>query len=125
MLLPTGLTTLLCTAQLAAAAPNATARQNWPQWRGPLANGVAPEADPPREWSESKIVKWKVPIPGEGSSTPAIWGERIFVLTAFSPEKKAEASPAPEARRDGPPPGPGGPGGRKRPGGSGGGFGGG
>jgi len=32
------------------------ARRNWPQWRGPLANGVAPEADPPLEWSETKNV---------------------------------------------------------------------
>lgn len=110
---------------LRANEVSAEARRNWPQWRGPLANGVAPEANPPQEWSETKNVKWKVPIPGEGSSTPAIWGERIFVLTALSPEKKAAASPAPEARRDGPPPEPGGAGGRKRPGGPGGGFGGG
>ena len=43
------------------------ARRNWPQWRGPLANGVAPEADPPLEWSEIKNVKWKVAIPGAAS----------------------------------------------------------
>src|SRR6266545_6865192 len=54
----------------------------WPQWRGPLMNGVGPHADPPIEWSETKNIKWKVEIPGKGSATPVVWGERIFVLTA-------------------------------------------
>ena len=70
------------------------ARRNWPQWRGPLANGVAPEADPPLEWSETKNVKWKVKVRGEGSSTPAIWGNQIFVLSAAATGKKTEAKPA-------------------------------
>ena len=127
-----GLLAILLTLRVAVAADaTAEARQNWPQWRGPLANGVAPEADPPLEWSETKNVKWKVKIPGEGSSTPAIWGDRVFVLTAVGPEKKADAkSSEAEAKPAGPPPGPsldGGPpgpgGGRRRPGGPGGGFG--
>lgn len=126
LLLPTGLFALLFTTHFAIAGPDAVARRSWPQWRGPLANGVAPEADPPREWSETKNVKWKVKIPGEGSSTPAIWGDRVFVLTAVGPEKKAEAkSPEAEAKPATPPPGAGPDGGRPRRGGPGGGFGGG
>jgi len=54
----------------------------WPQWRGPRGDGTAPKASPPVEWSESKNIRWKVPIPGGGSATPVIWGDRIFVLTA-------------------------------------------
>jgi outer membrane protein assembly factor BamB len=54
----------------------------WPQWRGPLLTGVAPGGDPPVEWSESKNVKWKAAIPGNGSATPVIWGDTIVVLTA-------------------------------------------
>jgi len=54
----------------------------WPQWRGPLGTGVAPHGTPPVEWSESTNVRWKVEIPGRGSSTPVIWGDRLFVLTA-------------------------------------------
>ena len=54
----------------------------WPQWRGPLGTGVAPHGTPPVEWSESTNVRWKVAIPGRGSSTPVIWGDRLFVLTA-------------------------------------------
>ena len=45
---------------------------NWPAWRGPLANGVAPQGDPPTKWSETENIKWKVEIPGVGSSTPII-----------------------------------------------------
>lgn len=56
--------------------------QTWPQWRGPLATGEAPEADPPVEWSESRNVRWKAAIPGHGQATPLVWGDRVFVTTA-------------------------------------------
>ncbi|HXX95138.1 MAG TPA: PQQ-binding-like beta-propeller repeat protein [Planctomycetota bacterium] len=55
----------------------------WPQFRGPSGNGHAPHGDPPLEWSETKNVRWKVEIPGAGSATPVVWGDRIFVLTAI------------------------------------------
>lgn len=58
------------------------AEKFWPQWRGPNANGVAFYGDPPVEWSETKNVRWKVDIPGKGSSSPIVWGDRIFVTTA-------------------------------------------
>lgn len=56
---------------------------NWPQWRGPLATGESPTGNPPIEWSETKNVRWKVPIPGLGKSTPVIWGDRIFLTTSI------------------------------------------
>ncbi|MBI1924728.1 PQQ-like beta-propeller repeat protein [Candidatus Poribacteria bacterium] len=55
---------------------------NWPQWRGPLGTGVAPHANPPVEWSESKNIRWKLALPGVGHSTPIVWGDRVFVTTA-------------------------------------------
>jgi outer membrane protein assembly factor BamB len=64
--------------------------QTWPQWRGPLQNGVAPAADPPISWSETNNIKWKVKIPGEGSATPLVWGNQIFVQTAIPAGKKSE-----------------------------------
>jgi len=70
-----------------------SAGENWPQWRGPLASGVAPEANPPTTWSESSHVKWKVKIPGDGTSTPLVWGDKIFVQTAIPTGKKAEPAP--------------------------------
>lgn len=69
---------------------------NWPQWRGPLGTGVAPNANPPIVWSEGKNIRWKVPLPGKGHSTPAVWGNRIFITTAIPygnplPEKFSNA----------------------------------
>jgi outer membrane protein assembly factor BamB len=58
-------------------------RDFWPQWRGPLGTGVAPNAQPPVEWSESKNIRWKTALPGKGHSTPIVWGERIFLTTAI------------------------------------------
>jgi outer membrane protein assembly factor BamB len=77
----------------AANAPS-DAKQFWPQWRGPLATGVAPNADPPLEWSETKNVKWKVKIAGSGDSTPIVWGESVFVLSAVPTGKQAKTRPA-------------------------------
>src|SRR5438093_13781325 len=59
------------------------ARYAWPQWRGPLGTGVAPGAQPPIEWSETKHIRWKTAVPGKGHSTPIVWGERIFLTTAI------------------------------------------
>ena len=75
---------------LAALLPAATSRAEeaaaddkaWPQWRGPLATGEAPAADPPVEWSETRNVRWKIAIPGNGSATPIVWGDHVFVSTA-------------------------------------------
>lgn len=69
------------------------AAQNWPQWRGPLANGVAADANPPVEWSETKNLKWKVALPGSGTSTPIIWGDKIFLTSAIDTGKAAAAKP--------------------------------
>jgi outer membrane protein assembly factor BamB len=54
----------------------------WPQWRGPLGTGEAPGGDPPSTWSEKENVRWKVPVPGRGASTPIVWGDTIYLQTA-------------------------------------------
>jgi outer membrane protein assembly factor BamB len=80
--------TILCLTFAVSTAlllkPLAADAEDWPQWRGPSANGVAPGAAPPLEWSESQNIRWKVPIPGRGSGSPIVWGDRVFVLTAVS-----------------------------------------
>ena len=58
--------------------------QNWPQWRGPLGTGAASEGNPPVEWSEQKNIRWKTSLPGTGFSTPAIWGNDIFITGGIS-----------------------------------------
>jgi outer membrane protein assembly factor BamB len=91
---------------LMALASAAVAESNWPKWRGPLTTGEAgADASPPSEWSQKQNVKWKVKLPGSGSSTPIIWGNQIFIQTAVSTgsaEKKADvAAPPASAAGDG------------------------
>ena len=68
----------------------------WPSWRGPNSNGLAEGSDPPIEWSESKNIRWKVPLPGRGSSSPIIWGDRVFVTAAIPKPDPSEQGPPPE-----------------------------
>jgi outer membrane protein assembly factor BamB len=69
---------------------------NWHQWRGPLANGVAPHGKPPLKWDAMTNVKWKVPLPGRGSATPIVWKDQIFVLTAIDTGRAADPSALPK-----------------------------
>jgi outer membrane protein assembly factor BamB len=89
---------VLCTTALMAKAASGP-DENWPQWRGPHQDGVAPKANPPVKWSETDNVKWKVKVPGEGSATPIIWGKLVFVQTAVPTGKRAEAKPAEAAEQ--------------------------
>jgi outer membrane protein assembly factor BamB len=57
---------------------------NWAHWRGPAGNGSSPDAKPPTEWSATKNVKWKVPVPGRGSGSPVIWENKVFVVSAVA-----------------------------------------
>lgn len=68
----------------AEAAAETRRAEQWPQWRGPLATGVAPHADPPTTWSEEENVRWKVQVPGQGHSTPVLWGPHLFLTTAVA-----------------------------------------
>jgi outer membrane protein assembly factor BamB len=54
---------------------------NWPQWRGPTNDGVCRETNLPSEWSDTKNIAWKLPLPGMAGSTPVIWGDRIFLTS--------------------------------------------
>jgi outer membrane protein assembly factor BamB len=69
--------------------------KNWAQWRGPDMTGVSRTAKPPIEWSETKNIKWKVEIPGRGSSSPIVFGDRVYLLTAIPVGVPAEAQHAP------------------------------
>jgi outer membrane protein assembly factor BamB len=73
---------------------------NWHQWRGPLANGSAPHGDPPTRWAEGVNVAWKTEILGRGTSTPIVWQDQIFLLTAVDTGRPARAGDVftPDAR---------------------------
>ena len=66
------------------ASPPREAERYWAQWRGPQMTGVSATANPPVSWSETENVRWKVPVPGRGSASPIVWGDRVYVLTAVS-----------------------------------------
>jgi outer membrane protein assembly factor BamB len=61
----------------------------WHQWRGPLANGVAPHANPPAVWSETNNIRWKISLPGKGHSSPIVYDDRVYV-TAAAPVGEAQ-----------------------------------
>jgi outer membrane protein assembly factor BamB len=87
----------------AAAADFAAERAaNWHQWRGPDATGYVQAADPPLVWDETKNVKWKFAIPGHGKSTPILWGQRVFLITAVDTGKVVEGTTKPEDQPDRP-----------------------
>jgi outer membrane protein assembly factor BamB len=79
---------LVATTSAADDAGVEPSRQ-WGQWRGPLATGEAPHADPPIQWSEVDNLRWKVALPGIGHSTPIVWHDRVY-LTAALPIGEAQ-----------------------------------
>jgi outer membrane protein assembly factor BamB len=65
--------------------------QNWPQFRGAGAAGVAEGKKTPLTWDLAKgtNIRWKMPIPGIAVSSPIVWGGKLFVTTAVSSDPTA------------------------------------
>jgi outer membrane protein assembly factor BamB len=79
---------------VAAGWPSSAA--DWRQFRGPNGSGIAADnAQPATNWSDSQNVKWKVALPGPGSSSPIIAGERVFV-TCYSGYGDSSGGDGPE-----------------------------
>lgn len=70
--------TMLGTAFVAAIVVHG---DPWPQWRGPAGNGCSSETNLALAWSPTNHILWRCPLPGRGHSSPAVWGDRLF-LTA-------------------------------------------
>ena len=73
--LRSGATALL----LAIALPAFGAEPDWPRFRGPNGSGLALAATPPATWSDTQNLKWKLELPGPGTSSPILVGERVFL----------------------------------------------
>ncbi len=58
--------------------------QNWPCWRGPNGDGTSIETNLPTRWDSITNVVWKIPVPGTGYSSPVIWKEKLFLVTALN-----------------------------------------
>ena len=56
---------------------------DWVQFRGNSADGISAAEGIPLTWSDSENVLWKTALPGPGSSSPVISGDRVF-LTSYS-----------------------------------------
>ena len=60
-----------------------TKAQNWPGWRGPNGDGTSTETNLPTKWDSITNVLWKSPVPGIGHSSPIVWKDRLFTVTAL------------------------------------------
>jgi outer membrane protein assembly factor BamB len=67
---------LLCSATAVLSA------EHWPQWRGPLLNGLSHEKNLPVRWSPTENVTWKLAMPAWSGSSPIVWGDHIFLNVA-------------------------------------------
>lgn len=63
---------------------------HWPQWRGPEANLAVPAADLPVKFSQDENMIWQIDLGGEGSSTPVVWGDAIYVTVTAGDEDAAK-----------------------------------
>src|SRR5579863_5448079 len=73
----------LSTMLLAASIffqPDANA-QEWTRFRGPNGTGESEAATIPAKWKDSDY-NWVVKLPGMGHSSPVLWGDRLFVMSA-------------------------------------------
>ena len=61
----------------------APAQPDWPQFRGPDGQGHSSATGLPLQWSETTNIRWKVPIPGRGWSSPVLGGGQIWLTTAL------------------------------------------
>lgn len=68
---------------LALGGVRVSADADWARFRGPQGSGVAADARPPVTWSAAQNVRWKTQLPGPGSSSPILVGDKVFV-TSFS-----------------------------------------
>jgi outer membrane protein assembly factor BamB len=69
---------LIITATMAASISD-----DWPQFRGPTGQGIAADANLPLRWSQTENVVWKIPIPGEGWSSPIVYQGSVYLTTAL------------------------------------------
>jgi outer membrane protein assembly factor BamB len=76
----TSMVPLLLVAAL--AGPPAASAQDWPDFRGPDGQGHSSARGIPLDWSESRNIAWKSPVPGSGWSTPIVSGDRVWLTTA-------------------------------------------
>jgi hypothetical protein len=71
-------------AHAQSTSANASADKNWPQFRGSRAGVAVDDARLPDTWSTTENVAWKIDVPGRSWSSPVVWGNHVFVVTAIN-----------------------------------------
>lgn len=74
-----------------STAVKSRAVDEWPQFRGPQADGHADSTKIPLNWRETENVAWKTEVPGAGHSSPVISGDQIWVTSAVEVKLSADA----------------------------------
>lgn len=67
---------------LLALTSSAVRAEDWPEFRGPTGQGHSSERGLPLEWSESRNIVWKTPVPGRGWSSPVVANGRVWLTSA-------------------------------------------
>jgi outer membrane protein assembly factor BamB len=71
-------------AVLTPTAEEIPVSAQWSGWRGGKLNGVSPAAHLPTMWNDQQGVRWQVEVPGQGNSSPVVWGDSIFLTSTLS-----------------------------------------
>ena len=66
--------------------------QHWPQFRGPQAGVAADDPRLPDTWTTTENVAWRIDIPGRSWSSPIVWGDHVFVVTAVNTKASQSAA---------------------------------
>jgi len=69
-------------SSIAVSAEQHVGSGNWAAWRGD-GSGVSAEQHLPVFWSEKENVVWRTPLPGEGNSSPIVWGRQVFLTASL------------------------------------------
>ncbi len=88
---------VLWAATLLWTPPAGATETDWPTWRGPGGLGVSNETGLPDRWNVETDTVWKATIPGTSTSTPVVWGDRVFLTTQLGQSpigRGGEAAPA-------------------------------
>ncbi len=80
---------LLAWSVTATTAFSQDSQNDWPQFRGPKADGVADGRNLPIQWNKDKNILWSAELPGWGNSSPVVYGDRVFVTTHVKKPQKA------------------------------------
>jgi outer membrane protein assembly factor BamB len=84
---------MLSALAVSTAAANPKPEETWPGFRGHAMSGIAPGPAVVEKWSATENVRWKIELPGQGWSSPIVWGDTVFVTSGISGKPFKEPTP--------------------------------